>query len=154
MSVCFFADELFAFAYTFMNEHSNPKKNKHEENTKKRRRKHERNTQFCVFFVWRRRKSTGKNSPLIGVKNQWSKLDHWKAKGQNDTLKSKAQKEPLVWLKTNQTTSCQDGARLQTLSQVATRWHSKMPPRNFFGKPIDKIRSVWYTLIKEVEVLL
>ena len=29
-----------------------------------------------------------------------------------------------------------------------------MPPRNFFGKPIDKIRSVWYTLIKEVEVLL
>ena len=29
-----------------------------------------------------------------------------------------------------------------------------MPPRNFFGKPIDKIRSVWYTLLKEVEVLL
>ena len=24
----------------------------------------------------------------------------------------------------------------------------------FFGKPIDKIRSVWYTLIKEVKVLL
>ena len=77
-----------------------------------------------------------------------------KPKGQNDPMKSKAQKEPLVRLKTNQTTSCQDGARVQTLSQVATRWHSKMPPRIFFGKPIDKIRSVWYTLIKEVEVLL
>ena len=42
----------------------------------KTRRKHERNTKFCVFFVCRRRKSSGKNSPLIGVKNQWSKLDH------------------------------------------------------------------------------
>ena len=65
MSVCFFADELFAFAYTFMNEHSNPKKNKHEENTKKRRRKHERYTQFCIFFIQTEDKSPGENSPLI-----------------------------------------------------------------------------------------
>ena len=57
--------------------YSNPKMHKHEENTKKRRRKHERNTKFCVFFVRWRRKSSGKNSPLIGVKNQWANLDHW-----------------------------------------------------------------------------
>jgi len=48
-----FLDELFAFDYTFMNEHSNPKRHKQ----KKTRRKHERYTQFCAFFVYRRRKS-------------------------------------------------------------------------------------------------
>ena len=29
-----------------------------------------------------------------------------------------------------------------------------MPPRNFFEKPIDKIRPLCYTFIKEVQVLL
>ena len=29
-----------------------------------------------------------------------------------------------------------------------------MPPRNFFEKPIDKIRPLFYTFIKEVQVLL
>ena len=101
-----FRDWLHFYGRTY----SNPKMHKHEENTKKRRRKHERNTQFCVFFVWRRRKSTGKNSPLIGVKNQWAKLDHW---NQRVKMTRWNQSEPLVWLKTNHTTSCQDGARLK-----------------------------------------
>ena len=51
-------------AYTFMNEHSNPKRHKHEENTKKRRRKHERYTQFCVFFVQTEDKTIGRKQPV------------------------------------------------------------------------------------------
>ena len=44
MSVCFFTDELFAFAYTFMNEHSNQKRTntkKTRKKAKKTRKKHE-----------------------------------------------------------------------------------------------------------------
>ena len=64
-----FIDELFTFAYTFMDEHSNPKSNKHEENTKDTRN-------FAYFSSKQRTESSGENSPLIGVKNQWAKLDH------------------------------------------------------------------------------
>ena len=50
MSICFFTDELFVFAYTFMDEHSNPKKHKHEENTKDTRN-------FACFSSKQRTKS-------------------------------------------------------------------------------------------------
>lgn len=63
MSVCFFTDELFAFDYTFMDKHSNPKRHKHEIYTKDRRRKHERYTQFCVFFVQTEDKIIGRKQP-------------------------------------------------------------------------------------------
>ena len=127
------------------------------QNTKFTRKIDEENTKDTRNFACFSSNEGEKHRAKIAcwfVENQWSNLDHWKAKGQNDPMKSKAQSEPLVWLTINHTTSCQDGARLQTLSQVATRWHSKMPPRNFFEKPIDKIRPLCYTFIKEVQVLL
>ena len=77
MSVCFFTDELFAFDYTFMDKHSNPKRHKHEIYTKDRRRKHERYTQFCVFFVLTEDKIIGRKQSVDFWKNQWAKLDHW-----------------------------------------------------------------------------
>ena len=64
-----FMDDLFAFYYTFMDEHSNPKRHKHEENTKKTRRKDEENTKdtrnFAYFSSKQRTESSGENSPLI-----------------------------------------------------------------------------------------
>ena len=70
-----FMDDLLAFDATFMDEHSNPKMHKHEENTKDRRRKHERYTQFCVFFVQTEDKTIGRKQPA----------DLWKISGLNWT---------------------------------------------------------------------
>ena len=85
-------------------------------NTKFTRKKDEESTKdtrnFRIFRPNRGQNHRAKTARWF-MKNQWSKLDHWKPKGQNDPMKSKAQKEPLVWLKTNHTTSCQDGARLK-----------------------------------------
>ena len=57
-----FMDELLAFAYTFMDEHSNPKMHKHEENTKETRN-------FAYFSSNQRIESSGENSPLIYEKS-------------------------------------------------------------------------------------
>jgi hypothetical protein len=59
-----FMDDLFAFDYTFMDEHSNPKRHKHEIYTKDRRRKHERYTQCCVFFVPTEDKTIGRKQSV------------------------------------------------------------------------------------------
>ena len=48
MSICFFTDELFVFAYTFMDEHSTPKVT----NTKKTRKKDEENTKDTRNFAY------------------------------------------------------------------------------------------------------
>ena len=69
MSICFFTDELFVFAYTFMDEHSTPKVT----NTKKTRKKDEENTKdtrnFAYFSSKQRTESSGENSPLIYEKS-------------------------------------------------------------------------------------
>ena len=71
-----FLDELFAFDYTFMDEDSNPKMHKHEKNTKKDEENTKDTRNFAYFSSKQRTKPSGENSPLIDVKNQWSKLDH------------------------------------------------------------------------------
>lgn len=60
-----FMDELFAFVYTFMDEYSNPKRHKHEENTKKDEENTKDTRNFAYFSSKQRTESSGENSPLI-----------------------------------------------------------------------------------------
>ena len=112
-SITLFSSEhllLFALLWTNLFEHENAQtRRKHEKKAKKTRKKYE------ILRVFRL-----KVERIIGLKQSSDRCKKsvvqfrpLKPKGQNDPIKSKTQNEPLVWLKTNHTTSCQDGARLK-----------------------------------------
>ena len=58
-------DDLSAFGAIFMDEHSNPKMHKHEENTKKDEENTKDTRNFAYFSSKQRTESSGENSPLI-----------------------------------------------------------------------------------------
>ena len=161
-----FIDELFAFTYTFMDELIRTRKCT---NTKKTRKKDEENTKETRNFACF---SSDEGENQRAKTARWSV---WKISGLNWTTETKGSKWPdeikgskrafdqLVkvakWLNSGVVETQPDhfvpGWREVTnfiagCDEVAL----KSATSYFFGKPIDKIRSVWYTLIKEVEVLL
>ena len=73
LSKSHFSGGLFLRVATFMDELSNPKSDKHEENTKKIRKKDEENTKdtrnFAYFSSKQRTESSGENSQLIYEKS-------------------------------------------------------------------------------------
>ena len=64
-------------------------------NTKKTRKKDEGNTKDTRNFAYFSSKQRTNHRAKIArwfMENQWAKLDHWKAKGQNDPMKIKGSK--------------------------------------------------------------
>ena len=122
---------------------------KHEKKTKKTRKKHE----ILRIFRLTKEKIIGLKQPVDRCKNQWSKLDHWNQRVKMTRWNQRLKKS--LWSGWKPTTPPRAKmARGLNFIAGCDEVALKNATSYFFGKPIDKIRSVWYTLIKEVEVLL